>query len=132
MKNKDADQLCSYCTADLHLCFCLCMLLAFLCDGSYVILVSKPGSCPSIFLDYNRDNAYSDWCWYDRGCSFDHKCCRNRRGVRVCAAPAPGKYCVFSRKCLINTVENLMKIHLNRFIACFVTQVRILNIITRP
>ena len=31
--NKDADQLCSYCTADLRLCFCLCMLLVFVCGG---------------------------------------------------------------------------------------------------
>ena len=23
-KNKGADQLCSFCTADLHLCFCIC------------------------------------------------------------------------------------------------------------
>ena len=29
-KNKGADQLCSYCTADLRLCFCLCMMLVFL------------------------------------------------------------------------------------------------------
>ena len=28
-RNKDADQLCSYCTADLRLGFCLCMLLVF-------------------------------------------------------------------------------------------------------
>ena len=28
-ENKDADQLCSYCTADLRLCFRLCMLLVF-------------------------------------------------------------------------------------------------------
>ena len=26
-ENKGADQLCSYCTADLHLCFCLSILL---------------------------------------------------------------------------------------------------------
>ena len=30
-ENKDADQLCNYCTADLLLCFRLCMLLVFLC-----------------------------------------------------------------------------------------------------
>ena len=35
-ENKGADQLCSYCTADLRLCFRLCMLLVFLCGGSYV------------------------------------------------------------------------------------------------
>ena len=34
-KNKGADQLCSYCTADLCLCFCLSMLLVFTCSGSY-------------------------------------------------------------------------------------------------
>ena len=32
-KNKDPDELCSYCTADLGLCFRLCILLTFLCDG---------------------------------------------------------------------------------------------------
>ena len=33
-KNKGADQLCSYCTADLRLCFRLCKLLIFSCSGS--------------------------------------------------------------------------------------------------
>ena len=28
-KNKGADQLCSYCTADLHLCFCIGRLFCF-------------------------------------------------------------------------------------------------------
>ena len=32
-KNKGADQLCSYCTADLCLWFCLNRLLVFLCRG---------------------------------------------------------------------------------------------------
>ena len=35
-KNKVADQLCSYCTADLRLCFHICRLFVFLCGGSYV------------------------------------------------------------------------------------------------
>ena len=34
-ENKGADQLCSYCTADLRLCFRLCILLVFSCGGSY-------------------------------------------------------------------------------------------------
>ena len=34
-KNKGTDQLCSHCTADLRLCFCLCILLVLLCGGSY-------------------------------------------------------------------------------------------------
>ena len=34
-KNEGSDQLCSYCTADLRLCFCLYMLLAFLFDVLY-------------------------------------------------------------------------------------------------
>ena len=34
-ENKGADQLCSYCTADLRLCFRLCRLLVFPCGGSY-------------------------------------------------------------------------------------------------
>ena len=33
-ENKGADQLCSYCTADLRLCFLLCRLLVFPCGGS--------------------------------------------------------------------------------------------------
>ena len=33
-ENKRADQLCSYCTADLHLCFRLSILLVFSCIGS--------------------------------------------------------------------------------------------------
>ena len=33
-ENKGADQLCSYCTADLRLCFHLCRLLVFPCSGS--------------------------------------------------------------------------------------------------
>ena len=35
-ENKGADQLCSYCTADLRLCFRLCKLLVYSCGGSYV------------------------------------------------------------------------------------------------
>ena len=34
-ENKGADQLHSYCEADLRLCFCLCRLLVFPCVGSY-------------------------------------------------------------------------------------------------
>ena len=37
-ENKDADQLCSNCTADLRLCFRICRLLAFWCGGSIIIL----------------------------------------------------------------------------------------------
>ena len=36
-KNKGADQLYSYRTADLRLCFHLCMLLLFICEGSCVL-----------------------------------------------------------------------------------------------
>ena len=35
-ENKGADQLRSYCEADLRLCFRLCRLLAFPCGGSFV------------------------------------------------------------------------------------------------
>ena len=31
--NKEADQLCNCCTADLHLCFHICRLFAFWCGG---------------------------------------------------------------------------------------------------
>ena len=34
-ENKGADQLRSYCEADLRLCFRLCRLLVFPCGGSY-------------------------------------------------------------------------------------------------
>ena len=34
-ENKGADQLRSYCEADLRLCFCLCRLLVFPCGGSF-------------------------------------------------------------------------------------------------
>ena len=35
-ENKGADQLCSYRTADLRLCFRLCRLLVFPCGGSII------------------------------------------------------------------------------------------------
>ena len=35
--DKDADQLCSYCTGDLRLCFRVCKLLFFPCSGSYLL-----------------------------------------------------------------------------------------------
>ena len=35
--NKGADQLCSYCTADLRLCFCLNKLMDFLCGSSFLL-----------------------------------------------------------------------------------------------
>ena len=35
-EKKGADQLCSYCTADLRLCFRICRLLVFLCGGSFI------------------------------------------------------------------------------------------------
>ena len=37
-ENKGADQLRSYCEADLRLCFRICRLLVFLCSGSRMIL----------------------------------------------------------------------------------------------
>ena len=46
-ENRDADQLCSYCTADLHLCFCLIIYVfscysksGFLMDVGLVTLVT--------------------------------------------------------------------------------------------
>ena len=35
-EHKVADQLCSYCTADLRLCFRICKLLGFSCTGSNI------------------------------------------------------------------------------------------------
>ena len=40
-ENKGADQLCSYCTADLRLCFRLCKLLVFPCGGSNSSMFQK-------------------------------------------------------------------------------------------
>ena len=37
-ENKGADQLCSYCTADLRLCFRLSILLVFSCSGSLIMI----------------------------------------------------------------------------------------------
>ena len=34
-ENKGADKLCSYCEADLRICFRLCRLLVFACGGSF-------------------------------------------------------------------------------------------------
>ena len=36
-ENKGADQLRSYCEADLHLCSRLCRLFVFLCGGSIMV-----------------------------------------------------------------------------------------------
>ena len=33
-QNKGTDQMCSFCTADLHLWFCICRFLFFSCKGS--------------------------------------------------------------------------------------------------
>ena len=38
-ENKGADQLRSYCEADLRLCCRLCILLVFPCGGSYIMYV---------------------------------------------------------------------------------------------
>ena len=40
-ENKGADQLRSYCEADLRLCFRLCRLLVFPCGGSFVGVYSR-------------------------------------------------------------------------------------------
>ena len=34
-ENKDADQLCGVCEADMHLCFCICKKTVFSRRGSY-------------------------------------------------------------------------------------------------
>ena len=43
-ENTDADQLCSYCTADLRLCFRISRLLVFLCNGSFYFSISQTGA----------------------------------------------------------------------------------------
>ena len=57
---RGADQLCSYCTAYLHLCFCICKLLFFLCGCSHVLptvveLSGKHSIAPS------QNNRSVDW-----------------------------------------------------------------------
>ena len=37
-EKKGADQLCNYCTADLHLCFCICKKQVFSWRGSNIPL----------------------------------------------------------------------------------------------
>ena len=44
-ENKGADQLLSYCEADLRLCFRICKLLVFPCGGSFIELVLNLVSC---------------------------------------------------------------------------------------
>ena len=43
-ENKGADQLRSYCKADLRLCFRICILLVFPCGGSNIkVYLRRPG-----------------------------------------------------------------------------------------
>ena len=53
-KNEDADQLCSYFTADPGLCFRLCMMLVSLCGSSLysIIILHKipPTTCTKFLL----------------------------------------------------------------------------------
>ena len=44
-ENRGADQLCSYCKADLRLCFRLCRLLVFPCGGLNVHDMSSMFLC---------------------------------------------------------------------------------------
>ena len=59
-ENKGADQLCSYCTADLRLCFRLCRLLVFPCDGSnhnFKFYSAVCGLCGTLGCSYSRKTA---------------------------------------------------------------------------
>ena len=51
-ENKGANQLCSYCEADLHLCFRLCSLLVFPWGGSYFSYFEKIGNFHQEFFLY--------------------------------------------------------------------------------
>ena len=55
-ENKGADQLRSYCEADLHLCFRLCRLFFFPCGGSYFKLIC--GLCLTLQLRSYRDRPW--------------------------------------------------------------------------
>ena len=78
-KNKGADQLHSYCKADLRLCFRLCRLLVFPCGCSYVFsFYSVTPLCPyyvcynpimisfsvngHYFVFYMTEHNYGDFC----------------------------------------------------------------------
>ena len=41
-ENKGADQLCSYCTADLRLCFRVCRLLVFDASAQFSVFIRMP------------------------------------------------------------------------------------------
>ena len=56
-ENKGADQLRSYCEADLRLCFCLCRLLVFPCGGSNNTLSESFGKY--VFLDLRLEFLYA-------------------------------------------------------------------------
>ena len=51
-ENKGADQLCSYCEADLCLCLHICRLLVFSCVGSYVSTMEKLSSAMRKILSF--------------------------------------------------------------------------------
>ena len=51
-ENKGADQLRSYCEADLRLCFRICKVLVFSCTGSFSLLLSW--GWPSTFNSYDH------------------------------------------------------------------------------
>ena len=87
-ENKGADQLCSYCTADLRLCFRLSILLVILCSGSNlnVILSHSFFVCsagiygvgkaavhaPALaILSHRPKNAQKNIAWVGKGIVFD-------------------------------------------------------------
>ena len=79
-ENKGADQLCSYCTADLWLCFHLCKSLVFSCNGSNKITPFP--ECPSrpvhrMFHRRTKPGGRGDRVWYpgQDGSILQHICC---------------------------------------------------------
>ena len=55
-ENKNADQLCSNCTADLCLCLCLGLLLVFVRSGSYLGKMIQRGDvvCSRMAVDAQK------------------------------------------------------------------------------
>ena len=49
-ENKGADQLRSYCEADLHICFCLCRLLVFPWGGSFILQFLEIAAIMNVWL----------------------------------------------------------------------------------
>ena len=67
-ENKGADQLHSYCEANLRLCFRLCKLLFFPCRGSINIVLFRCNVCVAEGSDLSGENECGIPCSDDLPC----------------------------------------------------------------